>query len=109
MTITGHGEKHAYGEVFVASGSAHSTLHQPISSYHRICYAADYDNRGRHPKPAELSAASERHRHTGPLGGAWEANPGYTEFMRGKAACHSVGPILWHLLSLVAAGGTDGL
>jgi hypothetical protein len=31
---------------------------------------------------------------TPPLGGAGEANLGYTELMRGKAACHSVGPIL---------------
>jgi len=60
------------------------------------------------PRPNRLSAASERHRHTGPLGGAWEANPRLHRIMRGKAACHSVGPILWHLLSLVAAGGTDG-
>jgi len=63
---------------------------------------------GTQSPPNRLSTALERHRHTGLLGGAEEANPGYTELMRGKAACHSVGPILWHLLSLVTAGGTNG-
>jgi hypothetical protein len=36
-------------------------------------------------------AHSNTHRHTDQLGSAGEANPGYTELMRGKVACHSVG------------------
>jgi len=50
-------DHHLSGEtrlwMFGVSMSAHSTLHQPISSCHRVCCAADDDSRGGHSRPAE--------------------------------------------------------
>ena len=81
--------------MFGVSMSAHSTLHQPISSCHRVYCAADVTTgAGTQGRPNHLGAALQRHRGAGPLRGAREANPGCTELMRGRAARHSVGAIL---------------
>src|SRR5580700_1273075 len=88
-------DHHLSGEtrlwMFGESMSAHSTLHQPISSCHRVCCAADVTTgAGRTTSVPHCSATAV----PPPLRGAGEANLGCTELMRGKAARHSVGAIL---------------
>ena len=93
MTITCQG-KHAYG----CLGSRCRPIPHFTNPSHPVTeYAAQQmmtAGAGTQGRPNHLGAALRRHRRAGPLRGAGEANPGCTELMRGKAACHSVGAIL---------------